>query len=220
VNLLTEDLDHEIDYLVEGSGANQRLYIEGIFAQAEVANKNKRVYPLNVLVKEVRRYTTENINSGRAWGELGHPTGPNINLDRACILIKEMNQDRTDFYGKALVCSTPMGDTLKGLMESGGRIGVSTRALGSLKAGKNGLNEVQADLRLLVVDVVADPSAPKAFVNSLMENSQWVLNEKNGQYVQENVLDMRRRPRAMSILEMERNARSMFAEYISKIERT
>jgi hypothetical protein len=219
MNLLKEELDHEIEYLVEGSGSSQKLYIEGIFAQAEVLNKNRRVYPLSVLRNEVARYTRENINEGKAWGELGHPAGPNIGLANVCILIKELNQDRNDFIGKALVTSTPMGETLKGLIESGGKIGVSTRALGSLKTGKNGLNEVQADLRLLAVDVVADPSAPEAFVNSLMENSQWVLNEKNGQYVQESVWDMRKRLRAMSLMEQERNARSMFAEFISRQQR-
>jgi hypothetical protein len=119
-----------------------------------------------------------------------------------------------------LVTPTPMGNILKGLMESGGRIGVSTRALGSLKAGRNGLNEVQSDLRLLAVDIVSDPSAPKAFVNSLIENAAWVLNERTGQYVQEATHDMRKRLRAMSILEQERNARKMFAEYITRIERS
>jgi hypothetical protein len=108
--------------------------------------------PLSVLPNEAARYTRENINEGKAWGELGHPAGPNIGLANVCILIKELNQDRNDFIGKALVTSTPMGETLKGLIESGGKIGVSTRTLGSLKAGKDGLNEVQADLRLLAVD--------------------------------------------------------------------
>jgi hypothetical protein len=209
-----------VEYLVEGTGSNKKLYIEGVFAQAEVANRNKRIYPLNVLRNEVTRYTRENISEGRSWGELGHPMGPNINLDRVCILIKEINQDGSDFIGKALVTTTPMGTVLKGLMESNGRIGVSTRALGSLKDGHNGLKEVANDLRLLAVDVVADPSAPKAFVNSLMENASWVLNEKNGMYVQEATHDMRKRLRAMSILEQEMNARKMFSEYITRIERS
>jgi hypothetical protein len=201
MNFLKEELFHGVEYLVEGTGSNKTLYIEGVFAQAEVANRNKRIYPLNVLRNEVTRYTRENISEGRSWGELGHPMGPNINLDRVCILIKEMNQDGFDFIGKALVTNTPMGTVLKGLMESNGRIGVSTRALGSLKDGHNGLKEVANDLRLLAVDVVADPSAPKAFVNSLMENARWVLNERTGEYVQEATHDMRKRLRAMSILE-------------------
>jgi hypothetical protein len=219
MNFLKEELFHGVEYLVEGTGSDKKLYIEGVFAQAEVANRNKRIYPLNVLRNEIMRYTRENISDGRSWGELGHPMGPNINLDRVCILIKEMNQDGSDFIGKALVTNTPMGTVLKGLMESNGRIGVSTRALGSLKDGRYGLKEVANDLRLLAVDVVADPSAPKAFVNSLMENARWVLNERTGEYLQEATHDMRKRLRAMSILEQERNARKMLSEYITIIAR-
>jgi hypothetical protein len=240
MKLLSEELDTKIECLVEGSGADRKLFIEGIFAQAEVANRNKRIYPLQVLANEVRRYTNENITPGRAWGELGHPSGPNVGLDRVCILIKEMRQHGNDFHGKALVTATPMGNVLKGLMESGGKIGVSTRALGSLKEGRGGLKEVAKDLRLLAVDVVADPSAPNAFVNSIMENADWIYNVQTDQYVnanapaprsrsfnatvhqhiiQEQTEDMRRRMMRMTMRELEQDKMKLFHDFISMQEK-
>jgi hypothetical protein len=186
--LLQEDIQ-DVEFFTEGSGHGKRYFLEGIFAQAEIPNKNKRTYPLQVLEREIGRYTKEHVIQGRAWGELGHPPGPNINLERACMLIKEFRQDRANFIGKGLITSTPMGDIVRGLMDDGANLGVSTRALGSLKPLRNGIDEVQSDLRLLAVDVVADPSAPQAFVKVVMEDKTWVWDAAEGNYIAEEYAD-------------------------------
>lgn len=156
--------------------------------QAGIPNRNKRIYPVPTLQKEVNRYVTENVAKNRAYGELNHPSGPNINGDRIAILIKELRQDGNDFKGKALVASTPMGDIVRGLLKDGASLGVSSRALGTLKPLKSQneeLSEVQDDLRLLAVDVVTDPSAPAAFVNGIMENHEYYYNPKTGIYAEQ-----------------------------------
>lgn len=216
MHLIVEDV-LDTQFVKEDRDGKQSMYIQGIYAQAEVANKNKRFYPLPVLESEVRRYTNENIRGGRAWGECGHPAGPNINLDRACILIKEMNQSGKDFHGKALVTSTPMGQVIRGLIEDGGKLGVSTRALGSLKPRHDGINEVQNDLRLLAVDVVADPSAPSAFVNGIMEERSYFWDAARQAFIEENADNVRKSIRSMSIAEIEEKQTRMFADFLNKL---
>lgn len=173
MKLFTE-LVEDVQYLVEERNGKKDLYITGPFMQAEQQNRNGRIYKLPVLEREVRRYTEQYINTNRALGELGHPNGPSINLDRACIKITELKQDGNDFIGRAKVLGTPMGDIVKNLLESGVQLGVSTRGMGSLKE-VNGIMEVQDDFFLATAaDVVADPSAPDAFVQGIMEGVEWV----------------------------------------------
>jgi outer membrane protein assembly factor BamA len=142
--------------------------------QSSVKNRNGRVYPQNVLVKECKRYITEYVNKGRALGELNHPTGPTVNLDRVSHIVKELYEDGNNVYGKAKVLDTPMGKIVKNLIDEGAQLGVSTRGMGSLKS-KNGYQEVQEDFMLAAIDIVADPSAPNAFVNGIMEGKEWVF---------------------------------------------
>ncbi len=167
-------LQEAIDEPVQVTKSGKRMYLEGIFAQANIRNKNSRVYPSHVLENEIGRYTQTHINQNRAVGELGHPDGPNINPDRICIHIKKLWREGNNFLGKSLVVNTPMGKVVEGLVGDGVRIGVSTRALASLKE-EQGIKYVQDDLRLLAIDCVMDPSAPNAFVDGIMEGARYLV---------------------------------------------
>lgn len=171
---LNEDVHVNIVEAADASGKKQ-VFIEGIFLQAAIKNRNGRVYPSHIMEQEVNRYITEKVATSRAYGELGHPNGPQINLERVSHLIKELRKDGDNYIGKALVTEgTPYGAIVKGLLESGANLGVSSRGLGSLRQ-RNGIMEVQADFRLATAgDVVADPSAPDAMVRGLMEDVEWV----------------------------------------------
>ena len=173
MKLFTE-LVEDVQYVVEERGGKKDLFIVGPFMQAEQQNRNGRIYKLPILEREVQRYSKEYVETNRALGELGHPNGPSINLDRVCIKIVELKQDGNNFMGKAKVLGTPMGDIARNLLESGVQLGVSTRGMGSLKE-VNGIMEVQDDFFLATAaDVVADPSAPDAFVQGIMEGVEWV----------------------------------------------
>jgi len=174
MKLITE-INEDIKYVKENTGNGEKNYfIEGIFMQSGVKNRNGRVYPQSTLLKECKRYITEYVDKGRALGELNHPTGPTVNLDRVSHIVKELHEDGNTIYGKAKVMDTPMGRIVKNLIEEGAQLGVSTRGMGSLKS-KNGYQEVQEDFMLAAVDIVADPSAPNAFVNGIMEGREWIL---------------------------------------------
>lgn len=174
MKLITETLD-QIQYISEAKESGSKdYYIMGPFIQAEKENKNGRIYPIKVVEREVKRYVKESIENNRAYGELGHPNGPSINLDRVSHMIKELHQDGTDFIGKAKILDTPMGQIVKNLMDEGAKLGVSTRGMGSLKENKNGIMEVQDDFHLATAaDIVADPSAPDAFVKGIMEGVEF-----------------------------------------------
>ena len=161
VNLITEEVNGEKQY-----------HIDGIFMQAEQKNRNGRVYPNKTLMNEVARYNREYVTPSRAMGELGHPDGPQLNLERVSHLIKELRIDGNDVYGKAKILDTPYGKIVKDLIKEGVKIGVSSRGMGSLKQNKQGINEVQDDFSLAAVDIVADPSAPDAYVQGIMEGKE------------------------------------------------
>jgi len=219
MRLITEEL-HDIQYITEGEGANKKLYIHGIFAQADVVNRNKRIYPLAILQKEVNRFVKESITTGQALGELNHPANANVNLDRACILIKELKQDGSNFFGKASVLGTPMGKIVESLIEGGARLGVSTRALGTLKAwsqDKN-VNEVGDDLRLLTIDVVGDPSAPGAFVNGIMEGAEWVYNSATGLCQEAKTEQITKKVKKMSIRQLEERKFQLFETFLNTLQ--
>jgi hypothetical protein len=173
MKLITENIE-EISVLVEEANGKKHLYIEGVFLQSEIKNRNGRVYPFDVLNREVQRYNESYVKSGRALGELGHPDGPTVNLDRVSHRITELRADGTNFYGKARILETPMGNIAKSLLEEGVKLGVSSRGMGSLEE-KNGANYVRDDFMLATAaDIVADPSAPDAFVNGIMEGKEWI----------------------------------------------
>jgi len=169
---LTEDVTVVTEAREDGK---KNMYIEGIFLQGGIKNRNGRMYPVETLAKEVERYNEAYVKSGRALGELGHPDGPQINLDRVSHVITNLRQEGMNWIGKAKLTDTPMGNTAKGLIESGVRLGVSSRGMGSLRLNKEGINEVQDDFHLATAaDIVADPSAPDAFVNGIMEGVEWI----------------------------------------------
>ena len=175
MKLITE-LNESIKYVTETKESGKKtLYIEGVFLQSELKNRNGRMYPKAVLEREVNRYNEQFVQKGRAFGELGHPDGPQINLDRISHIIESLKQDGSNFIGRAKITDTPMGNIARGIIESGGQLGVSTRGMGSIKLNKEGVNEVQDDFHLATAaDIVADPSAPDAFVNGIMEGVDWI----------------------------------------------
>lgn len=167
--------------LNEATG-KKSYFIEGIFMQGDIKNRNGRIYPSAVLEKEMKRYQKDFIDTKRALGELGHPDGPTINGDRISHLITEMSRDGSNFIGKAKILSTPMGEIVKTLMDEDIKIGVSTRGLGSVKP-KNGIMEVQDDFYLATVDIVTDPSGPNCFVNGIMENTEYFYDIAKGHWI-------------------------------------
>ena len=172
MKLITE-CSQDVEYIVEGKAKEQ--YIKGIFMQSDIQNQNGRVYPFSILQKEVKNYNNKFVKESRALGELGHPSGPTINLDRVSHIITELYEDGKNFIGKAKIMNTPNGKIVKNLIESGVRLGVSSRGLGSVKTNKSGVNEVQKDFVLSTVDIVSDPSAPEAFVNGIMEGREFSI---------------------------------------------
>ena len=179
MKLISEQWLDEVNYLVEEDPktGKKHAYIEGVMLQTEVKNKNGRIYPKEVMQKEVKRYNKEYVDQNRAYGELGHPEGPTINLERTSHLITSLKEDGNNFVGKAKILSTPMGEIVKNLLDDGARLGVSSRGMGSLKASnaKGGVQMVQSDFQLATAaDIVADPSAPDAFVDGVMEGVEWV----------------------------------------------
>lgn len=184
MKLITEEV-HEIQIITEMNEKTGKkdMFIEGIFMQAEEKNKNGRVYPFNVLSREVDRYNSDYVTKNRAFGELGHPDSPTINLDRVSHMITKLYPDGNNFIGKAKILDTPNGNIVKSLLDGGASLGVSTRGVGSLKPA-NGYQLVQDDFKLATAaDVVADPSAPKAFVQGIMENAEWILTDTGWQQV-------------------------------------
>ena len=182
---LIAEVNEEAQVLTElnEETGKKSYFIEGIFMQADLKNRNGRIYPSAVLEKEMKRYQKDFIDTKRALGELGHPEGPSINGDRVSHLITEMKQDGSNFTGKAKILGTPMGNIVKEFMDEGVKIGVSTRGLGSVKPTKAGIMEVQDDFHLATVDIVTDPSGPNCFVNGIMENTEYYYDIAAGHWL-------------------------------------
>lgn len=182
MKLITEIFNDDCEVLVESNDEGKKsFFIEGIFMQSEIKNRNGRVYPKPVLEKELTRYKKDFIESKRSIGELGHPDGPQINADRVSHLITEMSAKNNDFIGKAKILSTPMGEIVKTFIEEGVKIGVSTRGLGSVTK-KNGIMEVQDNFFLSTIDIVTDPSGPNCFVNGILENTEYYYDIASGNW--------------------------------------
>jgi hypothetical protein len=183
MKLITEVYDEDCYVLTESSEDGKKGYfIEGIFMQGDLKNRNGRIYPSEILEKEMNRYNDQFIKTKRALGELGHPNGPQINGDRVSHLITEMKKDGSNFVGKAKILSTPMGEIVKTFIDEGVKVGVSTRGLGSVKTTKEGIMEVQDDFHLATVDIVTDPSGPNCFVNGIMENTEYYYDITAGNW--------------------------------------
>lgn len=190
---LISELTEEVEILVEKTeDGKKNLYIEGIFLQSAIQNRNGRVYPEHVMDGEVHRYTKELVEQKRALGELSHPEGPQINLDRVSHLITSLKKEGTNYVGRAKIIETPMGNIARGMIESGVKLGVSSRGMGSIQKNSKGIMEVQNDFRLATAaDIVADPSAPSAFVNGIYERAEWLYDDKFGWRMLESVEETR-----------------------------
>jgi hypothetical protein len=216
MKLITELSD--VEYITEENNSKKDHYIVGKFIVGEQKNKNGRVYPLDVLEPEVERFVREMVKPGRAFGELGHPNGPSINLDRVSHMIVELNKSGNGFDGKAKITNTPMGNIVKGLLESGGKLGVSTRGMGSL-VEKNGAMEVQKDFRLATIDCVSDPSGPGAFVNGIMEGVEYFYDPIKETWKEEKFECIKNKVKKMSKSQLEEQALSLFEDYFSLLVR-
>jgi len=176
MKLITEEIE-SVEFIVEDRNGKKSMYIEGVFLQGDIANRNRRMYPMDTLRKEVARYNENFVQKGRALGELGHPEGPTVNLDRVSHKIVSLSESGSNFIGKAKLLDTPMGRIAKSLIGEGVKLGVSSRGMGSLRQTKEGINVVESDFMLATAaDIVADPSAPDAFVDGIMEGKDWVMD--------------------------------------------
>jgi hypothetical protein len=221
MRLITE-LNEEVTYITEAKEAGgKNLYIEGVFLQSAIKNRNGRMYPEETMDREVQRYIKETVDTKRAFGELGHPNGPQINLDRVSHIITELRKDGPNYIGKAKITETPMGNIARGLIESGAQLGVSSRGMGSLKLNREGINEVQDDFKLATAaDIVADPSAPNAFVNGIMEGCEWVWNPKAGwEAIQLAEQTKKIIERASSSHELQEKKIAIFENYLNRLSK-
>lgn len=221
MKLIVETVE-DVQYVTEAKeDGSKNLYIEGIFLQSAIKNRNGRMYPEEVMDREVARYMKEAVETKTAMGELGHPNGPQINLDRVSHRIVSLRKEGTDYIGKALITNTPMGNIARGIMESGARLGVSSRGMGTLKLNKEGVNEVQDDFRLATAaDIVADPSAPNAWVDGIMESVDWVYDERLGwKAVQLAEQTKKEIENAVSSRTLEERKLQMFESYLAKLSK-
>ena len=216
MKLIREEIE-SVNIITESKGGKRSLFIEGIFLQGNIKNRNGRMYPLDTLRKEVERYNESNIVSGRALGELGHPDGPTVNLDRVSHKIVSLRESGSNFIGKAKILNTPMGKIASNLIEEGVKLGVSSRGIGSLNPTKEGFNVVGEDFMLATAaDIVADPSAPDAFVEGIMEGKEWVWE---GSILREKFAsDAKRRINTLvDQKRLEENKLGLFNEFINSL---
>ena len=215
---LIKELVEDVQYILEEKDGKKELFIEGVFLQSNLKNRNGRVYPKEIMAKEVARYTEDCINKNRALGELGHPDGPTVNLDRVSHMIVSLKEDGDNWIGKAKVLDTPMGKIAAGLIEAGCQLGVSSRGLGSIRE-KSGISEVQDDFMLATAgDIVADPSAPNAFVRGIMEGTEWIYDVASGSWRAQNMLDrIHEETKSMTREQLEENAMQLFNKFIKSI---
>tara|TARA_B100001250_G_scaffold405500_1_gene423057 strand:+ start:1889 stop:2533 length:645 start_codon:yes stop_codon:yes gene_type:complete len=211
MKLITEQIE-EVKFLTEDNDGKKNHYIQGVFLQSEIKNRNGRVYPIEILEREVNRYTTENISKNRALGELGHPEGPTVNLDRASHKIESLIREGNNFIGKAKLLDTPMGQIAKSLLDEGVSLGVSSRGVGSLRE-MGGANYVRDDYQLATAaDIVADPSAPDAFVEGIMEGKEWVWD--NGLLKEQEISSIKKGIDAATLYNLQERKVSAFEQFL------
>lgn len=218
MKLITENIE-AIETLTETTESGKKnFYITGPFVQTEVQNRNGRLYERKMMEGVIDKYVKESVVANRAFGELNHPNGPSINLDRVCILIKELKWDKNDVHGKALVTETPMGNIVRGLLESGAQLGVSTRGMGELEKRSDGVMVVKPGYYLATAaDVVADPSAPNAFVKGIMEGVEWFYDERNGTWIQQQVEDTKKSIDKLSIRQIEEQKLRLWEGFLTSL---
>ena len=214
MRLIAEEIV-QVEFLSEEKNGKKSHFIEGVFLQSEIKNKNGRVYPQGVLAREVAKYDEHHIQKGRALGELGHPEGPSINLDRVSHKIESLREDGNNFIGRAKILETPMGNIAKNLLDEGVRLGVSSRGMGSLKE-KDGVNVVADDFMLATAaDIVADPSAPDAFVDGIMEGKEWVWN--NGILKESAVAEIKQEIDQATLINIQERKVSAFSKFLQSL---
>ena len=216
---LIKEFNESIPYLTEETKNPNKpnVFIEGVFLQSDLKNKNGRVYPKEIMQREVQRYVNENVKTKRAYGELGHPDGPTVNLDRVSHMITDLREDGNNWIGKAKIMDTPMGRIVKELISEGAQLGVSSRGLGSLKE-RNGINEVQGDFMLATAaDIVADPSAPDAFVSGIMEGKEWVF--VNGKWTEQDIEEAQNTISRANIRDLEEEKMQVFSNFLDKLSK-
>lgn len=216
MKLIRETVEQTNVIVEEKVGGKKNYFIEGIFLQSELVNRNGRMYQEGVMDKEVGRYMKEYVEKNRAYGELGHPDTPSINLDRVSHLIVDLRKEGKNYVGKAKILETPMGMIARGLLDGGANLGVSSRAMGSLKTNNEGVQIVQDDFMLsTAADIVADPSAPDAFVRGIMEGKEWVFVD--GKFVEQNIEGVRSFIKKTSSKQLEEAKILAFQHFLSKI---
>ena len=214
MKLISEEIS-QAEYLVEEKNGKKEYKIKGIFLQSNVKNRNGRVYPKDILMKEVKRYNQEFINKNRAFGELGHPDGPTVNLERVSHMVKRLYPEGNNFIGEAKIMNTPYGKIVKGLIDEGAQLGVSSRGMGSLEQ-RGGANYVKDDFYLATAaDIVADPSAPDAFVEGIMENKEWVWD--NGVLIEKDVEAWKMEIYKARKRELEEKKVNVFKNFLEKL---
>lgn len=214
---LIKELNESVQYLTEEKNGKKEYFIEGVFLQSNLKNRNGRVYPKEVMDKEVGRYMTEYVKKNRAFGELGHPDSPTINLERVSHMIKDLRADGDNYIGKAKIMETPYGNIVKTLIDEGATIGVSSRGMGTLKMSRNGSAEVSDDFVLATAaDIVADPSAPDAFVEGVMESKEWVFVD--GRLVEKDVDAIRNFINSGASRELQERKVTAFEYFLRKIK--
>jgi hypothetical protein len=215
---LIKEVFDTTNVIVESTKNGKKDYfIEGVFLQSNLKNRNGRMYPESVMDAEVNRYIKETVEKNRAYGELGHPDSPSINLDRVSHMITSLRKEGTNWIGKAKIMETPMGNIARGLLDGGANLGVSSRALGSLKMNNEGVNVVQNDFMLsTAADIVADPSAPDAFVRGIMESKEWIFVD--GKFVEQNIEEMQKQIRRASSKNLQEAKILAFQSFLSKIK--
>ena len=215
MRLISEEIT-QVEFLSEDVEGKKNYYIEGIFLQSEIENKNGRKYPFGTLQREVAKYTENQIKNGRALGELGHPDGPTINLDRVSHKIESLKEDGNNFIGRAKILDTPMGKIAKSLLDEGVRLGVSSRGMGSLKTESKGCSVVQDDFMLATAaDLVADPSAPDAFVDGIMEGKEWVWD--NGILKESAVAQIKQEIDQATLINIQERKVSAFSKFLRSL---
>lgn len=215
---LIQELTEEVTPIITEAvaGAPKKYFIEGVFLQADLKNRNGRVYPFDIMKNEVDRYIKESVNKNRALGELGHPSNPSINLDRVSHIIRELRCEGKNWIGKAEIVDTPMGITVKGLMDSGVSLGVSSRGIGSLVTVREGFNQVQKDFMLSTAgDIVSDPSAPDAWVNAIMEEADWVFNASTNSWMMAE--QYQKGMKALSSKQLTEKKAKLFEDYLNSL---
>ena len=231
MSLLIKEIVEDVQYISEdilneeGEKTGKNYFIEGVIMQGDIKNRNGRMYPASTLIKEMTRYNKNYVEAKRAYGELGHPAGPTINLDRVSHMFTELKQDGSNIVGRAKVMETPMGKIVKSLIDEGANLGISSRGMGSIKQNKDGVMEVQGDFMLATAgDIVADPSAPDALVKGVMEGVDWVYDVASSSWTMANAFDQIeeeiKETAKVSTRELEIRAAALFEKFVSSLSKT